>query len=99
MLPDNWMSLHGLARAGGYAIQKKTGTKFRVGSVASLIKNAKRSGGGSVDYAHKTAKIPFVIVMELSGGSFQPPAKAINGILCESWIGIHAMCSFLKNKI
>ncbi|XP_055315342.1 carboxypeptidase B-like [Sitodiplosis mosellana] len=98
MLPYNWMSLHSLAKAAGQAIQKETGTKFRIGSVASIIKNAKASGGGSVDYAHKTAKIPFVIVMELSGGSFQPPAIAINGVLLESWIGIHAMCSFLKNR-
>lgn len=99
MLPNNWTSLESLAKAGYSAIQKETGTKFRVGSVASLIKNAKRNGGGSVDYAHKIAKIPFAIVMELSGDSFQPPAKAINGILNESWIGIHAMCTFLKNKI
>lgn len=99
MLPDNWMSLHGLARAGSLAIQKETGTKFRVGSVASLVKNAKRSGGGSVDYAHKTAKIPFAIAMELSGGCFQPAAKAILGIVSETWVGIHAMCTLLKNKI
>lgn len=93
------MSLRKMAQAAKVAIQRETGTKFRVGSVAKLIKNAKSSGGGSVDYAHKTAKIPFVIVMELSGGSFQPPEITINDILFESWIGIHAMCSFLKNKI
>lgn len=80
------------------AIQKATGTKFRTGNVASLVKNATNCGGGSVDYAHKTAGIPFVIVMELSGGSFQPPAKQIYNIVYESWIGIQAMCSYIKNK-
>lgn len=93
------MSLRKLAQAAKVAILRETGTKFRVGSVAKLVNNARCKGGGSIDYAHKTAKIPFVIVMELSGGSFQPQEKAINDILFESWIGIHAMCSFLKNKI
>lgn len=90
--------MHNLARAGYLAIEKATGTKFRVGSVSSLVKNAKRSGGGSLDYAYRTAKIPFVIAMELSGGSFHPPAKKIHDIACESWIGIRAMCSFLRKK-
>ncbi|XP_031619954.1 carboxypeptidase B-like [Contarinia nasturtii] len=97
-LPENWSSLRNLARAGYLAIKKETGTKFRIGSVSSLVKNSKSSGGGSLDYAHKTAKIPFVIVMELSGGGFQPSNTAIYGIICECWIGIRAMCSFLKNK-
>lgn len=99
MLPDNWTNLQNLAEAGQREIKNETGSCFRVGNVASLIKNARRSGGGSVDYAHKMAKIPFVIVMELSGGQFQPPCKAIHGIICESWIGIRAMCSYVKNKI
>lgn len=98
-LPENWLCLRNLARAGRLAIKKETGSKFRVGSVASLIKNSKSSGGGSMDYAHKTAKIPFVIGMELSGESFQPSNTAINGIICECWVGIRAMCSFLKKQI
>lgn len=90
------MNLHNLARAGYLAIKKETGTKFRIGSVASIVKNAKKSGGASLDYAHKIAKIPFTIALELSGGCFQPPTSEIDGIICESWIGIRAMCSFLK---
>lgn len=88
-----------MARAGYHAIKKQTGSTFRVVSVAMLIKNAESSGGGSVDYAHKMAKIPFVIAMELSGGSFQPPPMTIEGIICECWIGIRAMCSFLAFEI
>lgn len=88
-----------LARAGHLAIHKETGSKFRIGSVASIVKNARKSGGGSLDYAYEIAKIPFVIAMELSGGSFQPPTTAINSIICESWIGIQAMCSFLKPQL
>lgn len=97
------MKLHNLAKAGYLAIEKETGTKFRIGSAASIVKNVDHIGGGSLDYAHKMAKIPFVIAMELSGDGFHPPPTAINGIIRESWIGIQAMCSFLKaqkiNKI
>lgn len=96
--PGNWLNLYNLARAGHTAIRKETGSKFRVGSVASLLKNSKRCGGGSIDYAYKTAKIPFVIVMELSGGTFHPPVMQIHNIISESWIGIRAMCSFLSKN-
>lgn len=96
--PAHWAKLYNLARAGYLAIKQATGTEFRIGSASSIVKNAKKLGGGSLDYAYKMAKIPFSIAMELSGGSFHPPSNAINGIICESWIGIRAMCSFLKTK-
>lgn len=88
-----------MAKAGYLAIQETTGAEFRIGSVSSILKNATKLGGGSLDYAYKMAKIPFAIALELSGGSFHPPSNAINEIICESWIGIHAMCSFLKANI
>lgn len=91
------MNLHNLAKAGCQAIEKETGAKFRIGSAASIVKkNVGKIGGGSLDYAHKMAKIPYVIAMELSGDGFHPPTTAINSIIRESWIGIRAMCSFLK---
>lgn len=93
------MKLYRLAKVGYSAIQRATGSEFRVGSASTILKNAKKIGGGSLDYAHKMAKIPFVIAMELSGGSFHPPSNTIKDIISESWIGIRAMCSFLETKI
>lgn len=86
LLPDNWMCLHDLAKAGYCAIQKETGKKYRIGSVASLIKNAKKIGGGSVDYAHKTVKIPFTICLELSGGSFKNCLNNVAGRMLNIYI-------------
>lgn len=97
--PTNSLRLRNLAKAGYLAIKKETGTKFRIGTVAAILKNTKQIGGGSLDYAHKMAKIPFVIALELSGGSFQPPEDQINSIIRESWIGIRAMCSSIKKNI
>lgn len=93
------MKLHRLAKAGYSAIQRATGSEFHIGSVSSVLKKRNKIGGGSLDYAYKMAKIPFVIAMELSGGSFHPPSNAIKDVISESWIGIRAMCSFLKTKI
>lgn len=51
--------------------------------------------GGSPDYAFGIVKIPYVMTMELGGGSFHPPSTDIFNIAQESWIGIRAMCTFI----
>lgn len=96
-LPENWKGLHELAKVGQSAILKKTGTRYRLGNVASQINGT--AAGGSPDYAFGVAKIPFVIAMEISGGSFHPPAGDIKRLVDECWIGIRAMCSFLTLKL
>lgn len=95
MLPPNWASLHRLAKIGHCAIRKKTGTFYRCGSVASVIKHT--AAGGSPDYALGAVKIPYAMTMELSGGGygFDPPKSEIHGLVSESWAGIHAMCAHI----
>lgn len=93
-LPNNWKGLHELAKVGQSAIFKKTGTKFRLGNIATIIKST--ASGGSPDYAFEVVKTPFVIIMEISGGGFQPPKDEIKRIAEECWIGIKAMCLYLN---
>lgn len=88
--------MHELAKAGHSAIMKKTGTNYRVGNAANLIKQP--TSGGSSDYALGVVRIPFVITMEISGGAFQPPSTDIKRLVQESWIGIKAMCLFINLK-
>lgn len=96
-LPENWKKLHRLAEIGSRAICEKTGIKYRYGNVAVL--NHHTASGGSPDYALKYAKIPYVIVMEVSGGGhgFHPPECEIFNLVKESWIGIRAMCKYIAN--
>lgn len=97
-LPENWKALQEIASAAQKAILNETGTTFRTGSVASLLKRT--ASGGSSDYAYNVVMVPFVITMEVSGDTFHPAATSIAGIIRECWIGIRAMCVFLrKHKI
>lgn len=95
-LPENWRALQNIASVAQRAILSKTGTRFRTGSVASLLKHT--ASGGSSDYAYNVAKVPFVITMEVSGDTFHPSTKSIEGIIRECWIGIRAMCVFLQSQ-
>lgn len=95
-LPDNWRILQDIASVAQRAILSETGTKFRTGSVASLLRHT--ASGGSSDYAYNVAKVPFVITMEVSGDTFHPATKSIEGIIRECWIGIRAMCVFVKKQ-
>lgn len=81
-----------MARIGHKAIIEKTGTNYRVGSVATLIRRT--AAGGSPDYALGALKIPFAMTMELSGDGygFDPPKSEIRRLVQESWTGIRAMC-------
>lgn len=86
-----------MAKVGCRAIKEKTGSAYRCGSVAVLIRQT--AAGGSPDYAFGTVKIPFVMTMELSGGGygFDPPPCEIKALVEESWIGIRAMCVYIAN--
>lgn len=95
-LPENWRTLQSIASVAQRAILSETGTRFRTGSVASLLRHT--ASGGSSDYAYNVAKVPFVITMEVSGDTFHPSTKSIEGIIRECWIGIRAMCVFLRNQ-
>lgn len=97
-LPTNWRDLHALAKVGHRAIKEKTGTHYRCGSVALLIRHT--AAGGSPDYAFGAVKIPFAMVMELSGGGFgfDPPVGEIKRLVSESWVGIQAMCNSIANS-
>lgn len=95
-LPENWRVLQDIASVAQKAILRETGTKFRTGSVASVLKHT--ASGGSSDYAYNVAKVPFVITMEVSGDTFHPATKSIEGITRECWIGIRAMCEFLGKQ-
>lgn len=75
------------------AILQNTGTVFRYGNISSVINQT--ASGGSPDYAIAVVKTPFVIVMEISGGQFQPPNSEIKRIVKECWVGIKAMCSYV----
>lgn len=93
--PDNWRELHKLAKIGQTAIREKTGTIYRCGSVALI--NRQVAAGGSPDYAYGKLKIPYAMVMELTGGSFHPPPTEIRRIVQESWFGIKAMCCHIAD--
>lgn len=95
-LPVNWRILQDIASVAQKAILNETGTKFRTGSVASLLRRT--ASGGSSDYAYNIAKVPFVITMEVSGDKFHPATKSIEGIIHECWIGIRAMCLHLIRR-
>lgn len=97
-LPENWRELHALAKVGHRAIKAKTGTHYRCGSVALVIRHT--AAGGSPDYALGAVKIPFAMAMELSGGGFgfEPPPSEIRPLVQESWIGISAMCLHIGNN-
>jgi hypothetical protein len=59
------------------------------------IINRQTAAGGSPDYAYGTLKIPYAMVMELTGGCFHPPPIEILRIVRESWFGIRAMCCYI----
>lgn len=92
--PDNWRELHKLAKIGQAAIKEKTGNIYRCGTVSFINRHV--AAGGSPDYAYGTLKIPYAMVMELTGGSFHPPANEIRRIVRESWYGIRAMCCYIS---
>lgn len=94
-ISDNWRELHKLAKIGQAAIKEKTGNIYRCGSVALI--NRGEAAGGSPDYAYGTLKIPYAMVMELTGGSFHPPQTEILRIVRESWFGIRAMCCYIAD--
>lgn len=83
---------------GKTAIEEATGTKYRIGNTAKVIKHT--VGGSSADYAFGVLEIPYVIAMELpagrGGNGFDPPCHDIKRIVKESWIGIRAMVASLS---
>lgn len=96
-LPEKWELLHRLARVGYQAIYNRTGKRYRIGNVASILH---RAPGGSIDYAYGCLKIPYVICMEMppGGSGFDPPKTQILKILNECWPAIRAMVIHVKKK-
>ncbi|XP_064539892.1 carboxypeptidase B1-like [Drosophila montana] len=96
-LPATWQDLDDVARAGGDAIEKATGTVYEVGSTTNVLYIA---AGVSHDYAFY-AGFNISITMELSGGGvtgFDPPASKIDEFVTETWIGIRAMAEKVIEK-
>lgn len=91
--------MHELAKVGKEAIQEATGTKYRIGNTAKVIKRT--VGGSSADYAFGVLNIPYVIAMELpagrgGGNGFDPPCHDIKRLVKESWIGIREMIAAIS---
>ncbi|EDV97050.1 carboxypeptidase B [Drosophila grimshawi] len=96
-LPETWMDLDEVAKAGGDAIEAATGTVYAVGSSTNVLYIA---AGASDDYAFY-AGFNISITMELSGGGitgFDPPASKIDEFVTETWIGIRAMAEKVIEK-
>lgn len=97
-LPDTWLDLDEVARAGANAIKVATGTSYEIGSSTNVLYAA---SGASDDYAFAVKKIPVSITMELPGGGifgFDLPASRIRATVKESWIGIREMALKVNDK-
>ncbi|KAH8398785.1 hypothetical protein KR222_003921 [Zaprionus bogoriensis] len=89
--PENYYDMMEVADVGAMAIVHATNGIYSYGSGYHLMYP---TSGDSTDYAVGVANVTVAITMELPAGGFlgfDPWVSHIEGIVTESWVGVHAM--------
>ncbi|XP_064487468.1 carboxypeptidase B-like [Ornithodoros turicata] len=98
-LPKTYRELERVARIATEALKQVHGTQYTVGTSTNLLYVA---SGGSDDWAHGEAHIPFSYTVELRDKGrygFMLPREQIIPTGEETWAGIKAMLLELVNKV
>ncbi|XP_030380291.1 carboxypeptidase B [Scaptodrosophila lebanonensis] len=90
-LPEGYDDMFYVADAGAMAIVQATNGIYTYGSAYHVLY---ATSGDSTDYAVGVANVSAAMTLELPAGGFvgfDPWVSQIEGILTETWIGVHAM--------